>query len=257
LAQVDFDYEPSYSLHGGLLLREWNGAIIFDYTRFSNDTTFAADSSGAVVVSGSSSPINVRGSADVELDSYDLSLSKTIQSGGPSCGSYGASNAGFLPPQYAVNGCRWRPRWDLTYSGGLRYADVEYASQTTEFNPATGSISGTSSRQFDFDGLGGHVGLLGRRYLGHRGIASLYAKGDLSLLFGDFESTETASSPSPRIFRSAGDGFAPVTEIELGSTLHVGRYANLSAGYFWSAWEFNSVNELGFDGLTARAEVTY
>ncbi len=74
--------------------------------------------------------------------------------------------------------------------------------------------------------------------------------------------------------RSTCEHIVPVTEIELGGTVHIGCNANISAGYFWSAWHdlgmretydfaqfqlshYDDANILGWDGLFVRGEVAF
>jgi hypothetical protein len=123
---------------------------------------------------------------------------------------------------------------------------------------------------------------LGRRYIGRRGLASIYAKGDLSLLVGNMHirtDTQDLSSPGQPLLRSHENSarrVIPVTEIEAGVSGHLGEHITLSSGYFIAAWHdlgmrdtytfeegpfqlshYDDANILGFDGFFARAEVAY
>jgi len=121
--------------------------------------------------------------------------------------------------------------------------------------------------------------LLGRRYLGRRGLLSVYAKGDISLLVGDMHirtDTQDVDNGDQRLrsHESTGRRVIPVTEIEAGVTTHLGSNIALSSGYFISAWHdlgmrdtyafnqfqlssYDDANILGFDGFFARAEIAY
>jgi hypothetical protein len=272
--QYDFDYESSYSVYGGAYLPDCGGAVIFDYTRLTSSGDFAAsetaftDIFGAFEIDGM-----IEGHADVELDSYDLSFSKTIPLGclmsGKECGECCDD---------CCNGCGWCPAWDITWSGGIRYATVEWGNTVTAFDPFVTSLPMIDSQTttLDFDGFGGRVGLLGRRYIGKRGLLSVYGKGDFSVLFGDVDlQTAVTNVGGTAFIRTSNEITVPVTEIELGTSAHLGQHATLSAGYFWAAWHdlgmsptydfsqtfqvghFDDANILGWNGFFARAEVAF
>jgi hypothetical protein len=261
--QMDFDYELSFSAFGGVYLRGWGGSLIFDFTRLESEADFAAVSApAATIVTPLPLGLNVTGSADVRIDSYDLSLSKSLFFGG----GYN------LPTGQAA----WQPKYELTFSGAIRYADAEWSRQINSITPATGALFNTTTTTLDFQGIGPRVGIAGRRYIGKTGFASIYAKGDWSLLYGGID-VNTTSTPFVGYYgsRTSIHQIVPVTEIELGASVHLGRWATLSGGYFWAAWHdlgmrdqfptpagfpvanYDDANILGFDGLFARVEVTF
>lgn len=280
--QLDFDYESSYSVYGGLYFCDCGGAVIFDYTRLNSSADFDVTSTNDIFVPFEVEGPNggpIRGGADVQIDSYDVSFAKTIPLGclqtcGADCGDCCdpcCSDCG--PP------C---PAWDITWSGGLRYANVGWNNGAQGFNGTTGLFDNGYQTSLDFDGIGGRVGLLGRRYFGRRGLFSAYARGDWSILFGecDIETIMSDVNAGPIAFaRKDNDLTVPVTEIELGGTAHLGAHACLSAGWFWSAWHdlgmsptydfeqaganifqtalFDDANILGFTGFFARAEIAF
>ena len=132
-----------------------------------------------------------------------------------------------------------------------------------------------------FEGIGPSVGLLGRRYIGRRGLFSLFARCDLALLSGtmnvDVDATRTAQVGGlGGITRASFKNIIPVTEIEVGGTAHIRNCLKLSAGYFLSAWHdlgmrdeysfaqgqfqvqtYDDANILSFDGFFARAELAF
>lgn len=272
--QIDFDYESSYSFYGGFYMCDCGGAVIFDYTRLTSSGDYAASESGFVDVFG---PFEIdgeiEGSADVELNSYDLSFSKTIPLG---CLMSGAE-CGDCCEDPCCGGCGWCPAWDITWSGGLRYADVGWGNTITAFDPQASvpTVVDSATTTLDFDGFGGRVGILGRRYIGKRGLLSVYGKGDFSVLFGDVDlQTAVTNIAGTAFIRTSNEITVPVTEIELGASAHLGQHATLSAGYFWSAWHdlgmsptysfdqfqvshFDDANILGWNGLFARAEIAF
>lgn len=274
--QIDFDYESSYSFYGGFYLPDCGGAVIFDYTRLTSSGDYAASESNSVEIFG---PFEIdgliEGEADVDLKSYDLSFSKTIPLGcllsGKECGD--------CCDPCCDSGCGggWCPAWDITWSGGVRFANVNWGNTITAFDPfVTGNPQiDSATTTLDFDGFGGRVGFMGRRYIGKRGLFSLYGKGDFSLLFGEVDlQTAVTNVAGTAFIRTSNDITVPVTEIELGGSAHLGRHATLSAGYFWSAWHdlgmsptydfnqfqvahFDDANILGWNGFFARAEIAF
>ncbi len=281
----DFDYNSSYSFYGGVYLCDCGGSVIFDYTRLTSDADTAATSTTTDQIFG---PFeiddNIEGHADVDLKSYDLSFAKTIPLGCPLCSSCKKGCGECCDDKCCddaccgggCGGCGWCPAWDITWSAGVRFADVSWSRGLTGFDPNNDFVPFESyNTRFDWDGFGGRVGLMGRRYIGRRGLVSLYAKGDWSLLVGDYDIVTTVTNAAGSAFlRSSCENIVPVTEIELGGTVHLGCHASVSAGYFWAAWHdlgmreeydfdqfqistYDDANILGFDGLFARAEVTF
>ncbi|MCA9236579.1 MAG: hypothetical protein KDA44_13980 [Planctomycetales bacterium] len=293
--QYAFDYNSSYGFYGGVYLCDCGGSILFNYNRLTSGASFAANSVtgqnniyGPFEIDG-----DITGFADVDLRSYDLSFSKTIPLGCPmTCGSCCddaccdtcCEDTCCDDPCCGDScgngcGCCGCPAWDITWSGGIRYAEVGWGRGASAYDYTTTIptfIDGYTTRM-DFNGFGGRIGLAGRRYFGKRGLFSLYAKGDWSLLVGqiDIETLVTdAASSSTAFARTSCDHIVPVTEIELGGTVHLGCHASVSAGYFWSAWHdlgmreeydfnqfqtshYDDANILGFDGLFVRGEVAF
>jgi len=271
---LDFDYEPSYSVYGGAFVSQWGGAMIIDFTRLSSDASFGAVTSGSSTVVAPFLEADVNGSANVDAKTYDLSFSKSLYLGGEAPAASGAAAAG-CPTCVAVRP-PWEPAWELGFEGGIRFADVDWSRSAMGFAPGDPTVAVGSSRgELSFDGFGPRLGLLGRRYLGKRGVVSVYAKGDWSLVWGDVDLsfTETlADTATTTIVRSGGNRMVPVTELELGATTNIGQSASFSAGYFWMAWHDlgtsdnlspitlsggSGGNILGFDGLFVRGEVAY
>ena len=62
---------------------------------------------------------------------------------------------------------------------------------------------------------------MGRRYIGTRGLVSLYAKGDWSVLLGDVDiETLVTNAAGTAFIRKDCEQIIPVTEIELGGSVH-------------------------------------
>jgi hypothetical protein len=277
--QIDFGYNSSYSFYGGFYLPDCGGALIFDYTRLTSDGSFAASETSTTDIFG---PFeidgNIAGHASVDLKSYDLGVAKTIPLG---CLLSGAQCGDSCDDACAGSGCDgcgggWCPAWDITWSGGVRFANVGWNNGLTAFDPNNNNaVIDSANTTLNFDGFGGRVGIMGRRYIGQRGLFSLYAKGDFSVLFGNVDLETVITNVAGSAFlRTSNDITVPVTEVELGGSAHLGAHATLSAGYFWSAWHdlgmsptysfdafqishFDDANILGFNGLFARAEVAF
>jgi hypothetical protein len=280
--QLDFDYESSYSVYGGLYFCDCGGAVTFEYTRLNSSADFEVTSTPDIfvpfeVTGPGGGPI--RGGADVEIDSYDLSFAKTIPLG---CLQTCGAECGDCCDPCCSDCCTPCPAWDITWLGGVRYANVGWNNGAQGFNGTTGLFDNGYATSLDFDGIGGRVGLMGRRYFGRRGLFSAYARGDWSILFGecDIETVISDVNAGPIAFaRKDNDLTVPVTEIELGGTAHLGAHASLSAGWFLSAWHdlgmsptydfetaganifqtshYDDANILGFNGFFARAEVAF
>ena len=299
IVEFDFGYKSSYRFSGGYRFCDCGGAIVFNYARYRGESAFQVQDTSIAVGRTSFSPYEVNaptdngiliGDADVDLDSYDLGLSKTIPLGGPlGCSSGDCCDNCCADPCGCGDCCCWCPAWDITWSAAVRFADLGWARGTTSFESDGIDQVATARTLLDFEGMGARVGLLGRRYFGKRGFASIYAKGDISLLVGDVDIyTDTINDPdgtapfAARSHENHGRRMIPVTEIEAGLSAHIGCHVTLSAGYFLSAWhdlgfrdEYNWVgpdggggggfqlshyddaNILGFDGLFARAEVAF
>jgi hypothetical protein len=282
--QVDFGYSSSYALYGGFYLPDCGGALLFNYTRLTSNGDYAADRiPGTTNIFG---PFeinnNIRGHATVGLNSYGINFAKTIPLGclcgckdcGDSCDdcctgcdANGCSNGG------CAGG--WCPAWDITWYGGVRFATVNW-DNTISATQASPQFPESARSTLNFNGFGGHMGLLGRRYLGKRGLFSVYGRGDFSVLFGNVDIERVTSNiAGVTTLTTSNDITVPVTEIELGASAHLGARATVSGGYFWAAWHdlgmsptysfqnniefshFDDANILGWNGLFGRLEVAF
>ncbi|MGI9456173.1 MAG: hypothetical protein ACR2NU_06390 [Aeoliella sp.] len=295
-SQFDFDYEGSYRVYGGLRSCCCGEEIRFTYTRYDTGAAFRspdvpAGSNGSIQfispleVVATIDGQRVEGTTDVELDSFDLGWSKTIPLGSPigDCGCGDACCGDACCDDGCCGGvgcgdccdCCYCPAWDITFTGALRSASLDAQRQFGSFGTSNEPLT-TGRSRFEFDGVGARVGMLGRRYLGRRGIASIYLKGDISLLVGEYSSLqERASAATPNQVTSqsiACTHVIPVTEIEAGGTLFVTCNTSISGGYFISAWHdlgfrdeydfglqtsYDDANIMGFDGFFARIETAF
>lgn len=281
--QFDFDYEGSFRLYGGC--RNCCGEEVrFTFTRFDNGSDFVSpveDIDTLIITPLEQTPIldgsRVEGSADIELNDFDLGWSKTIPLGSPLCCDpcCGDGCCDGCPTSGCGDCCgSWCPAWDLTFTGAVRAVDYSTNRVFTTLDASDDVLEfGQSSSKFD--GFGGRVGMQGRRYFGRNGMFSLYMKGDLSLLVGEYESTQVSQDLSgtvagPVVTQTISCRHViPVTEIEAGGTMYVTCNTSISGGYFISAWhdlgfrdeyEFNlqnsydDANIMAFDGFFVRLE---
>ncbi len=283
----DFNYQSSYGFYGGVQFPDCGSAIVFNFQRLRSDSSFDLQDSDFPAGTNVRSPYEVdltaggrlQGSADVDLKSYDISFQKTIPLGSPlgCCDSGCDTCCDTSCDTCCDSGCgNWCPAWDITWSAGLRYADVNWSRGSTATDNAQVFLDSSNTR-LTFDGIGARVGLAGRRYFGRSGRFSLFARGDWSLLVGDMNIDTTLQQgtlPSAYI-RSSGRRVIPVTEIEAGGTLQVRDNIQISSGYFISAWQdlgmrdtytyggiselssYDDANILGFDGFFVRAQISF
>jgi hypothetical protein len=272
--ELNFQHQSSYRFGGGYRLDCCDEEVRFMFTRLSSGASTVAPQGSLVPyeVIGPDGPTFI--DADVDVKSFDLDFRKTIPLGGTqccecsdSCDPCGCGDACCAPS------C---PAWDITWSGGVRFADVDWnRSYVTDFSD--GEVFRSADSSLDFKGGGPRVGLEGRRYLGKSNFCSVYLKGDISVLLGQMNQRirRVDELGAVTTLTAQGRRIIPVTEIEAGGSLQTTRSSRLSAGYLFSAWhdlgfrdqfdiqtlvESNSTdtaNILGFDGLFVRFEVGY
>jgi hypothetical protein len=276
---LQFDYQSSYRVGGGWRSCCCGDQIRFMFTRLKSDAADTAFPGDIVPYEAAAPPggqTNI--SANVDARMFDLECAKTIPLGGQCCGGCGdACGDGCCDP---CGSCC--PAWDLTWSGGIRWADVGWqrsyvAVDSTGF-PVTDAEAG-----MNFEGGGIRTGLEGRRYFFSDGWLSIYGKGNISLLLGDVNVSsvravdDPSSLPSPDIvntqtFRTRQ--IIPVTELEAGVTAQVSCNTAITAGYLFAAFHdlgfrdehelntllpttYDDANILGFDGFFARIEMGF
>jgi hypothetical protein len=281
---LNFGYNSSYRFGGGYRSCCCGDEIRFLYTRMTSDASAIAVPGDIVPYEtapppGGHTDIN----ANVDAKSFDLECAKTIPLGGQCCecgDSCGNSCGGCGCGSCCSGPCC--PAWDITWSGGVRWADVgwnrSYVALDTDDFPVTDSRIGMI-----FRGGGIRTGLEGRRYFGHDGCVSIYGKGNISLLLGDVhvQSIRTVddptTNPSPDAVNTQNfhtRQIIPVTELEGGVTAQVSSHTAITAGYLFAAWHdlgfrdehelntllpttYDDANILGFDGFFARVEVAF
>jgi hypothetical protein len=271
--ELNFQHESSYRVGGGYKLGCCDEEVRFMFTRL-NSYANAEAPVGSFVAYETTSPDGPTFiDADVDAKSFDLDYRKTIPLGGAqccecgdSCDPCGCGDTCCPPP------C---PAWDITWSGGLRFADVNWNRHYLAVDDDVEPFRETRST-LSFDGGGPRFGLQGRRYFGTKQWCSVFLKGDISLLLGQMHQQVQRVDEADLVTTQTAQGrrIIPVTEIEAGLSAQLTNRSMLSAGYLFSAWhdlgfrdEFNfatqlessydDANILGFDGLFVRVELGY
>jgi len=284
--KLEYDYESSYRAFGGYRLCECGGEIQFAFNRYqSGGTAGRAGADQANLPPGVASIQIIAGGALVALDpnaridvdsrvdlkSYDLSFAKTIPLGSAICSTCDSCTSGYDCGDCCE--CRICPAWDITWSAGIRVANVDWDRRASSTTTNTGQPNRFANARMEFDGGGPRWGMEGRRYVGKRQLFSFFAKGDISILLGKVAIDSNVNDAQFASFDSTQ--LVPVLDITAGTTMYIGSNATLSAGYLFSAWHdlgmrdtfpiletdtgltFDDANILGFDGLFARAEVAF
>jgi hypothetical protein len=274
--ELNFQHESSYRLGGGVKLGCCDEEIRFMFTRLSSYAQDFAPNGVTVPYEAGNEGGGTVINADVDVKSFDLDYRKTIPLGGPACCECSDCCDPCGDPCGCSDACCEPvcPAWDLTFSGGVRFADVNwyrnYNGLDEDFESARNATSTLS-----FDGGGPRFGLEGRRYFGQQRWCSAYVKGDISLLLGQMHQQIQRIDQNQFVTTQTAQGrrIIPVTEIEAGITTQLTRTAFISAGYLFSAWhdlgfrdqfdfasvtlledQYDDANILGFDGFFARVE---
>jgi Legionella pneumophila major outer membrane protein precursor len=268
---LDFSYDSSYRFGGGCRLCSCGDEFRFMFTRFSGDASEVALPTD-IVPFGADAPPDGRTviNANVDAKTYDLECVKIIPLGGRS------GNCG--------EGCgRSCPAWDLGWSGGIRWADVNWDRSYTALDDTDFAVTDIRSGM-KFHGGGIRTGLEGRRYFGCDGWLSLYGKGNVSLLLGDVNiDTVRSSDEGNTVVRQSYNSRQLISmfDMEAGVTAQVTCHTAITAGYLLSAWsdlgfrnsfdicdcdavtppllasKMDDSNTLGFDGLFVRVEFAF
>lgn len=280
--ELDFKYESSFRIGGGYELACCDEQIRFMFTRFSSFAEDFTDDPNAIgpfeTSPGPGGTLDIY--ADVDAKSFDLEYAKTLRLGGQMGGCACADPCG-CDPCGGGNCGPCCPEWAVTWSGGLRFADVDWARSYFSQNPQTDESRDALSTM-DFQGGGPRFGLEGRRFFGPGLCGSFFLKGDISLLLGDVNlrqrrivaDNQTFTPDTVEVQTASFRNIIPVTEIETGMTLQMVDGLTLTTGYLFSAWHdlgfrdqfdfatfletsYDDANILGFDGFFARLEAKF
>ena len=166
--EYDFDYDSSYRFYGGYQFCDCGGGITFDYARYRSSAGFSATEGPnqefltpyEIEAEGPGNE-TLSGNASVDIDSYGLSFSRTIPLGSP-LASAGCDCGGSCDNSCGCGdacGC-WCPAWDITWSAGLRFAEVGWSRNTLSTINAVFNQNGSGSTSLNFEGAGGSCWLI-------------------------------------------------------------------------------------------------
>ncbi len=165
-------------------------------------------------------------SSGIRINIYDIDFSKYLIYGGPG----------------RPCDCNFCPRWDMRWFAGVRITQVNRFDNNSVVNP-NGSTTANGMINANFYGAGPKIGIQARRYIGQSQRLSVYAKGSMSLLLGQFHSSRTQVVPgdtqTPTSITTANDNTSrviPVTDIEVGGSYQLYPQFFVSAGYFVQCW---------------------
>ncbi|MCH2114133.1 MAG: Lpg1974 family pore-forming outer membrane protein [Pirellulales bacterium] len=296
--EMDFDYGSSYRFFGGYRLCECGCDLQFAFTRYQSDSfssfpgvdptslppevvsieRFGED---GTLANTPNTRLDVAG--NVDLQTYDLAFSKTIPLGGcccePCCDACCDSCCGNCCDSCCGGGACCGPAccaaWDITWSAGVRFADVAWDRSINSITTNVGQPNRSYATRMEFNGAGPRWGLEGRRYFGRNYRLALFAKGDISLLLGDVNIVNNLDSLPARQTLFESTQLIPVVDIVVGGSVYIGNRVTLNSGYLFSAWHdlgmrdssqaladdtgmtFDDANILGFDGWFARGEFAF
>lgn len=276
--QFNMDYSDSYRFYAGYRLCECGGEIRFTYTDIDTGGGFdsgAFDSTSGTIITpplelgAPTTGERITGSASTNINNYDLGFTKTIPLGSPLCCDTGCGDCCGDCGDCCGGCCPQCPAWDIAWTGAIRFANVDSTLGYT--STATGR---TGQSVVNFDGVGMRAGVLGRRYIGKSGTASVYLKGDISLLLGDVEHYTVSTTTATHQITSTQ--VVPVTELEAGATVFVLPNISLTGGYLLAGWHdlghratydfsstgavitnFDDANLMTLDGWFLRAEAAF
>jgi hypothetical protein len=257
--ELDFDYDSSmrfllgYHLNqsADIRLSYWylNAETLVDGVAGPGETI--VDPFGNLGTTGS----QIDTSASVKLNVFDLEYLRPLST---QCG-----NVGFL------------------YTAGLRFADVNQFYDSTI--SAAGLVTSNGVFEVDYFGVGPYLSLTGETRHGACRQFSLFAKGAMALLVGQYDVTTDVTLPGVSGGQSANRvRTAPVLESELGAAWMPNDRIRLTAGWLFQAWfnlgtsggtfdgerlpiapvdtAFGGADDsdiMSFDGLFLRAEIGY
>jgi hypothetical protein len=269
-----YRYSSMYRLFLGYHLSDCGGDINFTYWNLQSTaaTTLgpANVTSGTNVIFGQvlNNPADgqyLNASSGIRVNIFDIDFSKYLIYGGPG----------------KPCDCNFCPRWDMRWFAGVRIAQVNRFDNNSIVNP-DGSTTANGMINANFYGAGPKIGIQARRYIGESQRFSVYAKGSMSLLLGQFHGSRTQNIPgdtlTPTSITTANDNTSrviPVTDIEVGGSYQLYPQFFVSAGYFVQCWwdlgygetigtgavtsfgALDTSNIMAWTGLFVRAEMFF
>ncbi|MEX2139359.1 MAG: Lpg1974 family pore-forming outer membrane protein [Pirellulales bacterium] len=257
--ELDFDYESSMRLFLGYHLNDCADVRLTYW--YLDAETFVSGTAGAgqtiVDPFGNLGPTGteIGATATVQMNVFDLEYLRPI---GNNC-----DGLGFL------------------YSAGLRFADVSQFYDSTI--SAAGAVTSNGVFEVDYFGVGPYLSLTGDIRRGQCRQFSLFAKGAMALLVGQYDvSTDVTLTGASGGQTADRVRTTPVLESELGVAWLPNDRVRFTAGWLFQAWfnlgtsggtfdgeqlpiapvdtAFGGADDadiMSFDGLFLRAEIGY
>lgn len=167
-----------------------------------------------------------------------------------------------LPWCKCAGSCNECPRWDVSWSWGLRLVQIDESI----LNSAVGPDAGIFTQRSTFVGVGPRLGIDVHRQLGHSHL-SAYVSADAALLVGEQDTTGT-TTPSG----SKGVQALPNFDVQLGLAWKPTCHLNITTGYLFETFgDATQLSEaanlalvappqastLSYDGFFFRGEFSY
>ena len=265
-----FKYQSAFRASLGYRMLNCGGDVNFTYWRLTDSAKLSDGPAGGtdqLTIFGNSGNNPADGQfygaqASVIANLYDLDFARCVSFGGPA----------------APCDICFCPRWDLRWSAGVRMVDISRTDHNV-VTDTTGTSLSTGAVDARFYGAGPRVGMQGRRYFGANGLLSVYARGNLALLLGDYRLGQNLVIPGSGTAattsfaqHSSNSRIVPSADIEVGGSWQIAPYTLISAGWFFQAfWDLgqsetisgtafpalDTSNILGFDGLFIRGEMLF
>ena len=250
--ELDFDYRSSFRVLAGYHLSD-HADIQFSYWYLDTETRPSGEVGAGQIITDPFGNVGTAGdtidtSASVRLNVYDLEYIRPL--------AYDCAGTGFQ------------------YSAGVRFADVDQFYDAI-IRDATGPVQSSGVFTADFFGVGPYLSTTGRVAVGQRQQFSLFAKGAVALLVGQYDIAGEVSLPGIGVVAGQEADrvrMVPVMESELGAMWEPAESLRFSAGWLFQSWwnigasggtfngAFTAADDsdiMSFDGLFVRAELWF
>jgi hypothetical protein len=212
--ELSFDYRSSFRVFAGYHLNEW-ADVRFSFWHLDTATSPSATvGPGETIIDpygGAAKPgMNIRTSATVRLNVYDIE---------------------YVRPMYFRG-----PNMSLSYSAGLRFADVDQASHSNIYAGQTLASAGSWSA--NFTGVGPYLTLTGDVAPWRSRRFSFFAKGGAAVLVGRYGVNSGLTVPgvvegTQSAFRTRA---VPMMEARLGARWRPTDQLTFSTGWLFQSW---------------------
>jgi hypothetical protein len=167
-----------------------------------------------------------------------------------------------LPCCKCAGGCSDCPRWDVSWSWGVRLVQIDESI----LNSALGPDAGVFTQRSAFVGVGPRLGIDVHRQIGHSHV-SAYVAADAALLVGEQDTTGTNTPAGTK-----GVQALPNFDVQLGLSWKPTCHLNITTGYLFETFgDATQLSEaanlalvappqastLSYDGFFFRGEFSY